>query len=147
MIDIKPLLDKNELLSKYWLQLGNGFREVLEYSKGDDDLCNIVRKLLNDQLLLWIVEDDAGRVKGFITTAVQVIHTDPPQKHLIVDHAWCSKSIQPLTFTRDVHEFVEKYAKELGCSVIKTFTTRSMGRWMDNYGFEQSYVEYRKGVA
>ena len=45
------------------------------------------------------------------------------------------------------YEFVEKYAKELGCSVIKTFTTRSMGRWMDNYGFEQSYVEYRKGVA
>jgi len=138
-----PLLDHNKLLADQWPQIRRGFLEALKYANGDDDLARIMREVLSGGLVIWAVNEE---LDGFITTRIQKINTCPAQLHLIVDHAWCSPDVQPLTFTKTTHEFLERYAAQIGCSKIKTYTLRRMSSWMAEFGFDKSYTEYTKEV-
>lgn len=138
-----PLLDHNLLLTEQWPRLRQGLQEVLRHANGDDDPARILRAVLAGELIVWAVNE---ALDGFITTRVQLINTCPPQRHLIVDHAWCSRQVQPLTFTGEVHRFLEEYAARLGCCRIKTFTILDMAGWMAEWGFSPGYIEYWKEV-
>ena len=138
-----PLLDYNKLLNEEWPRIREGLLEVLRHANGDDDLARILRDVLAGHLVIWAVNEE---LDGFITTRLQQLNTCPVQRHLIVDHAWCSKAVQPLTFSGTVHRFLAEYAVKLGCCRIKTFTTREMAAWMAEWGFAPGYIEYDKEV-
>jgi hypothetical protein len=138
-----PLLDFNKLLTVQWPRISDGLQEVLRYANGDDDLARIMKAVLAGELVIWAVNEE---LDGFITTRLQGIDTCPPQRHLIVDHAWCGGEVQPLTFSGTVHRFLEEYAVKLGCCRIKTYTVRDMAAWMAEWNFSPSYSEYTKEV-
>ncbi len=144
---MKPLLDLNDLVLNYWHILEEGFLSVLEHSTCDDDISNILREIMTGDLLVWVWEKD-GIVQGFITTKIQPIGTCPPQKHLIVDHAWITAGTQPLTLTQKTMESMESFAVKCGCNKIKVYSMRDkMGKWFSHLGFNATYSEYVKEVS
>lgn len=138
---MKPLLNLDELLNRYWPHLLPGFQKVLEYTTGDESISTIMQGLVNQNMICWVWEGTEGRViDGFSTTNFK----DELEKVLVIHHSWVHPDVQPLSLTAKTHEFLEGYAKELDCSKIKVYSLRDISRWMKHYGFHPTYVEYEK---
>ncbi len=141
---MKPLTCLNEFITDYWSRLMPCFGEVMKYQTGDDDLANILRQIMTGELIVWVWENDDGDIDGFVTTKIQESQV---VKALVVDHAWTSPTIMPLSLTEKTMNCMNGFAKTCGCTQIKVYSMRTkMGRWFAELGFTQSYVEYIKEV-
>jgi len=138
-----PILDKNELILKYWPELQPGFLDVLQYSNGDDDISRILTDLLTRQMIVWLWFGANDQILGFLTTKVELTRTSIQDKVLIVDHVYIYPDTEPGTLAVKSAKFLQNYAKSLGCVKIKGYSLREeMQGWFKRLGYTPSYQEW-----
>lgn len=137
-MELYPLTNKEDI-AEVWPYLIEGFKETLKYSNGDDSLATILNDSLNGFLTIFIGIED-NKIIGFVTIRLR----EYPIKRLIIDHAWQSKDIKPFTYTKNVLNKIENYAKSLGCVDIRTYSLRNVEKYYQRFGFKPSYREYKK---
>lgn len=136
-IDIK-LVGPGQL-TQFIPDLHRYLRKSEAWTRGRASVDDIVRFLYIGQMSLWIAVDNL-HVYGYVITEIKQY---PKAKFLVLQYAAGQPNHMKL-FDTQMHEVLEKFAKDAGCSGIEYFGRAGWRKDARKHGYISESVMYEK---
>ena len=114
-------------------------QESQEWSEGRSNVDDILRFVLNGQMQLWAVNEDA-KIYGHVITEVKHY---PQFKMLVVQY--CCAAPHSMQYVDDeAFDIFERFAKDTGCVGVEFVGRPGWRKQAAKYGYELQSVTYQK---
>jgi hypothetical protein len=129
---------EKEHLGLIWNQAAEVLEKSAKTTDGKFEVNDILVRLVNDTMVLWVViDDETNQVIAAITTRI----IDYPRfKALAMDWIGGSRMNEWLPVAM---EKIKEHAKLNDCKHLEGYGRKAWGRWLRKYNWKPEYIAYK----
>ena len=128
-----------DYVTRLWPQIAKVLEKAVATSEGRYTLDDIYKRIMEDELVAWVVLDPAKDDEIIAAITTRLIKY-PTRDAMAMDWIGGARMREWLPIA---HEKIVRYAKDYNCWHLEGYGRKGWGRWLERYGWKPDYTVYK----